>query len=207
MKKIICIIALLSYLAIAIAQNVSYGINAGLNISSIDLEEIDYSNISASDGLFDGWNIGGTIECELPIKGFYLDVSLMLNRLRFKANRKTNNPDFNDYSEFDRFFISVPLLLEYQFKIPHFLNLFTETGPDIVFTARKREMNNGGFRLKPLILSWNVVGGIRINKHWKIGYRRDMWLTYGVDNFNEKNQYVNNRKKKSTDNLFVSFYF
>lgn len=205
MRKLFYFFVFLAFLLSANAQELKYRIGAGLGINAIDLQNIDYSN-SPSCGMFEGWNVGGGLAYNLKKKGLSMNISLILSRIRFKSNKIPANLEPSDYTENDRFFLEIPLTIEYNFKIPHFLTFYGETGPKPVFTLGKRKMFNGEYILQPITLQWTLGGGIRIGKHWKLGYQRDFWMTNGVKELKEGNLYVGN-KKKCTDNLLFSYYF
>lgn len=162
MKKIILVL-LIAVMGVGVADaKLRFGVKAGLNVS----------HLSASVNTFDknnraGWTAGIMTECQLPLIGLGVDLSLMYSRMNSEI--LIVSEDVDELAP-NKNFIEIPLNLKYKISLPvvgSFLAPYIFTGPSFGFKLDKSTYED--FKTKTFQAVWNVGLGIEFVKHLQIG--------------------------------------
>lgn len=162
--KKITMVLLIAIMSIGVAEaKLRFGIKAGLNVNhlSANMTTFDKNNQA-------GWTAGLMTECQLPLIGLGVDLSLMYTRMNSEI--LIYNSDGSAFDVPNKNFIEIPLNLKYKISLPvvgSFLAPYIFTGPSFGFKLDKSTIDN--FKTKTFQSVWNIGLGLELAKHLQIG--------------------------------------
>lgn len=162
MKKIL-ITLLVAVMSVGAANaGLRFGIKAGLNVNhlSANMSVLDKNNRA-------GWTAGVMTECNLPLVGLGVDLSLMYTRMNSEVLVPVGDEIL---SEPNKNFLEIPLNLKYKISLPvvgSFLAPYVFTGPSFGFKLDKSTYSD--FKTKTFQAVWNIGLGLEFVKHLQIG--------------------------------------
>lgn len=171
MKKIlVSMVALLTLAAATPAQaGIEFGIEAGLNLSKVNLSKLN-ENFSP-DNRF-GFYVGPKVN--FSVLGIGGDVALLYNQKRLNLD--------DDYSRMLRS-VEIPLNFRYTFGLGKLAAVYAATGPQFGFNVGNTEWKHvfdGGdttFKRENMNVSWNIGAGVKLLKHLEIGLSYNIAIT------------------------------
>jgi hypothetical protein len=170
MKKFFAVVLMAVAFAMPSKAQVSFGIQAGLNMTNISTEDAAAS-VKSRTGFF----VGPTVKFSLPIVGLGIDASALYDQREGKAGDET----FKSQS------IQVPINLRYGFGLGSLAEIFAFAGPQFGFKlgGDKTWDQVAEWTLKSSNLSANVGIGATVAGHLqaKLNYNFALGKTGDVD--------------------------
>lgn len=153
MKKLL-VVMLIAVMGVGVADaKLRFGVKAGLNVNHLST---NVGDVLKNDKA--GWTAGVMGECQLPLVGLGVDLSVMYTRMN-------SDPELDNKN-----FIEIPLNLKYKISLPvvgNFLAPYIFTGPSFGFKLDKSTYED--FKTKTFQAVWNVGLGLELVKHLQIG--------------------------------------
>ena len=203
MKKILTSILVVAALAVMPARaGVNFGVKAGMNNTSLNL---DYQNaFSNKAGL--GWFVGPTVKLSIPLGLINIGADGAVLYDERNSTTEVNNIE----ETIKRKSILIPINARVNFSLLKVLGAFVSTGPQFGFNVGNTGFKWGElqdtFQLKKSQFSWNVGVGVMVMKHIELGvtYNSGLGRTGELKDIN-KDTIVNSPKQKTW--VFSAAYY
>lgn len=160
------IVALLLCASSADAKIFSFGLKAGANFNRLSFSEKILDDITKANST--GWEIGPTVEANVPIIGLGFDLSLMYARMNNNGTI-VNNATGEEVYDAAKNFLMIPLNVKYKFSLPvvgNYLAPFLFTGPNFLVNLDKNTLKY--IKNKSCQVAWNIGLGLEFFHHLQI---------------------------------------
>lgn len=157
MKKIFAVVLMAVAFAMPSKAQVSFGIQAGLNMSNVSASDLN-GTVKSRTGFF----VGPTVKFTLPIVGLGIDASALYDQREGKAEVAGYTENVKSQS------IQIPINLRYGFGLGSLAEIFAFAGPQFGFNvSSKQDIFNdmADWTLKSSNFSANVGVGATIAGH------------------------------------------
>lgn len=173
MRKIKCLLLVIAtMLAVAMPAQAQFrwGIKAGVNVNSVNLDKVEGNFDKENRAGFTG---GLTAQFTVPIIGLGVDASLMyVHRVNAYNNTSVTDNNWENSANYkNQDYLEIPLHVRYKFTIPvidHFIAPYAFTGPNFAMLCSKKDIM-AGVKNKALNTAWDFGVGVRVLNHVEIG--------------------------------------
>lgn len=189
------------------AQQVKFGVKAGLNLSELSFGDMDFE-IKNDLGFF----FGPTVKMSLPVKGLGLDAALLYDQRQGEEYPWGLCGGRMYWTTLKRQHLVIPVNVRYDLGSKHF-GVFVFTGPQVSFNvggSEPTQMAYGDWEPRSVVFGMNAGLGIMIIDHLQLsaGYNlvfnkdADMAINRGNSDF----RYIDSAKINAWQ-FSLSYYF
>lgn len=174
------------------AQILKFGLTAGANINQMKFDEkvIDEKN-------FNGFFIGPTLDVKIPVVGLSADASLLYDHKSVNVNGQDDHIDY----------IDLPINAKYSIGLGKLLSVYLATGPQFSFNVGDGKILDKKYDLKSSVFSWNFGAGVKILKHFQVGYRYNLGISDTAEKATISGGIKSIKDKSGTHQLGLTYYF
>ena len=161
MKKLFAVVLMAVAFAMPSKAQVSWGIQAGLNMSNVSVKDAA-NNVSGAVKSRTGFFVGPTVKFTLPIVGLGIDASALYDQREGKVENGNQTETIKSQS------IQVPINVRYGFGLGSLAEIFAFAGPQFGFNiGGKSSLFNDAaeWTLKSSNLSANIGIGATVAGH------------------------------------------
>ena len=161
MKKLFAVVLMAVAFAMPSKAQVSWGIQAGLNMSNVSVKDAA-NNVSGAVKSRTGFFVGPTVKFTLPIVGLGIDASALYDQREGKVENGNQTETIKSQS------IQVPINVRYGFGLGSLAEVFAFAGPQFGFNiGGKSSLFNDAaeWTLKSSNLSANIGIGATVAGH------------------------------------------
>lgn len=175
-KNILTLLAVVAAFAFAVPSQaqVKFGVKAGLNLSSINVKDMQ-ANLDGESRT--GFFAGVTADVTIPLAGLGADVSLLYDN-RLVGISGTEDGETTEANK-TLHYIALPINLKYTIGFSSLASVYFATGPQFAWNVGDRNWRTegtDGFTLKSSTFSWNVGLGVTALSHVRVGYNYNIGL-------------------------------
>ena len=177
-------------MAMPAQAQVKFGVKGGLNLSKMDLNNININGLKENST---GFFIGPMVEATVPLIGIGVDGAVMFSQ-RGSGDLKQQG-------------IEVPVNLKYSIGLGDMFGIFFIAGPDIFFNFKDiKDIDDLGNTInkKSAIFGLNLGAGVKLVNHLQIGVTYQIGLGNSF-NINEAGKKISN--KTNTWQISLAYMF
>lgn len=211
MKKTTSLIILLIGLCISTsvkAQDVEFGIKAGLNVTDMKLSSELFKTTNRAGGF-----IGPTVKFTLPIVGLGVDVSALYDFRQAKVTDPTSQEETVKQQQ-----IAIPVNFRYSVGLASMASAFLSTGPQWGINIGEKDFKwnrRSSYSLKKSNFSINAGLGVTFMKHFEVsanyniavGKTAEVKALKTIGNAAEQLIGVKTKSRNNSWQVAVAYYF
>ena len=168
MRRTILTIVLAVGMSLASFAQVSFGVKAGLNLTSMSFDKSEWDKLFKDKN---GFFFGPTVNISLPITGMGIDAAVLYDQREADASVYTDFSDKATTEKVKQKSIMIPVNFRVGFGLGDLVNFFAFAGPQFGFNIGDKSKDLFGayeWAMKSSNLSANLGLGILIDNHLQV---------------------------------------
>ncbi len=177
MKKYFGLVALVAamFVAMPVQAQFQFGVKAGINVTKASFDK-DVASADNRAGFF----VGPMAEFTLPIIGLGVDAALLYNNKSIKAT--SVDVAGAEYVKSETLhYIDIPINVKYSIGLGSLASVYAATGPQFSFNIGSGNVFHDNYSLNDSEFSWNIGAGVKLLKHFQVGYNYNIALGHTAE--------------------------